>query len=172
MGSNGNLRGMPSRFEHRASFSAPAATVRATLTDRAFLEERLRELGGTGAALTEHRRDGDEVLLRLRQGVPAERLPAMAKAILKGDLVVEREERWGPDGGSGRATIVGVPGEIASRSRLTDSADGSELVITAEVRVAIPLVGGKLEGVIAEQVGRLLTAESEFTGKWLAGQGT
>src|SRR4051794_30022748 len=99
MGSNGNLRCMPSRFEHRASFSAPAATVRATLTDRAFLEERLRELGGKGAELTEYLRDGDQVLLRLRQGVESDRLPAMARAILKGDLVVEREERWGPDGG-------------------------------------------------------------------------
>jgi hypothetical protein len=163
---------MPSRFEHRASFSAPAATVRATLTDRAFLEERLRELGGNDAELTEYLRDGDQVLLRLRQGVESDRLPAMARAILKGDLVVEREERWGPDGGSGRATIVGVPGEITSQSRLTDRADGSELVITAEVRVGIPLVGSKLEGVIAEQVGRLLTAESEFAGKWLARQGS
>jgi hypothetical protein len=61
-----------------------------------------------------------------------------------------------------------VPGEIKSRSRLA----GGELVITAEVRVGIPLVGGKLEGVIAEQVGKLLAAESEFAGKWLAEHGS
>jgi hypothetical protein len=163
---------MPTRFEHRASFSAPAATVHATLTDRVFLEERLRKLGGKDAALVEHARDGAEVRLRLRQGVDAERLPSMARTFLKGDLVVEREERWGPDGGTGRATIVGVPGEISSRARLTDHADGSELVITAEVRVGIPLVGGKIEGVIAEQVARLLTAESEFAGTWLAEHGS
>ncbi|HET9140602.1 DUF2505 domain-containing protein [Actinophytocola sp.] len=161
---------MPTRFEHRATFSAPAATVYATLTDRAFLEERLRELGGKGAELVEHTRDGDEVRLRLRQGVDAERLPGVVRSFLKGDLVVERVESWRPEGGTGRATISGVPGEIDSRARLTDRADGSELVITAEVRVGIPLVGGKFEGVIAEQVGRLLAAESEFAGKWLAGQ--
>ena len=41
----------------------------------------------------------------------------------------------------------------------------------AEVKVGIPLIGGKFEGVIAEQVGKLLAAESEFTGKWLAEHG-
>jgi hypothetical protein len=169
MGSNGNLRRMPTRFEHRATFSAPASTVHSTLVDRAFLEERLRVLGGKGATLVDHRDGADGVSLRLRQGVAAERLPGAVRAILKGDLVVEREERWTPDGAAtGRATISGVPGEITSRHRLTDRADGSELVVDAEVRVGIPLVGGKLEGVIAEQVGKLLAAESEFTAKWLA----
>lgn len=159
---------MPTRFEHRATFSAPAATVRSTLVDPAFLEERLRVLGGNGATLVDHRAGADGVGFRLRQGVAAERLPGAVRAILKGDLVVEREERWTPDGtGTGRATISGVPGEIISRSRVTDHTDGSELVIDAEVRVGIPLVGAKLEGVVAEQVGKLLAAESEFAAKWL-----
>ncbi|HEV2779198.1 MAG TPA: DUF2505 domain-containing protein [Actinophytocola sp.] len=160
---------MSTRFEHRATFSAPAGTVYSALVDRAFLEERLRLLGGKDAALVEHRGSGDEVSLRMRQGIDAERLPGAVRAILKGDLVVDRAEQWRPDGATGRVTISGVPGEIKSRTRLADlSGGGSELVTTAEVRVGIPLVGGKLEGVIAERVGKLLAAESEFTGKWLA----
>jgi hypothetical protein len=159
---------MSTRFEHRATFSSPAGTVHSTLVDRAFLEERLRVLGGKGAALTAHDVSGDEVTLRLRQGVDADRLPGAVKAILKGDLIVEREERWSGRSSTGRATISGVPGEINSRTTLTDRGDGCELVTAAEVRVGIPLIGGKLEGVIAEQVGKLLAAESEFTGTWLA----
>lgn len=176
MGSNGNLRRMPSSFEHRATFSAQARTVYGALVDRAFLEERLRVLGGKGAALVDHAVSGDEVAFRLRQGLDAERLPGPVRAIHKGDLVVEREERWRPDGdafaATGRATISGMPGEITSRTRVGDLPNGgSELVVTADVRVAIPLVGGKLESLIATQVGKLLTAESEFTGKWLAEHG-
>jgi hypothetical protein len=163
---------MPTRFEHRATFSAPAPTVYSALVDRAFLDERLRVLGGKGAAVTEYTRAGDEVRFRLRQGIEAEKLPGAVRSLLKGDLVVEREESWRPDGGgyaaTGRATISGVPGEINSRSRLA----GGELVITAEVRVGIPLVGGKLEGVIAQHVGKLLAAESEFAGKWLTEHGS
>ena len=166
---------MPTRFEHRATFSSPAATVYATLVDRAFLEERLRVLGGKGAGIVEYSGSGDEVSYRLRQGLDAEKLPGAVRAILKGDLVVERTERWSLDGGThvaaGSATISGVPGDIRNRSRVEPSGGGSALVVAAEVKVGIPLIGGKLEGVIADQVGKLLAAESEFTGKWLAEHG-
>lgn len=42
------------------------------------------------------------------------------------------------------------------------------LRISGEVIVRIPLFGGKLEAVIAEQVTKLLEREAEFTAKWLA----
>jgi hypothetical protein len=175
MSYNGNLRRMSTRFEHRAAFTAPAATVYATLVDRAFLEERLRALGGKGAAVVDHTGSGDEVGVKLRQGLDAEKLPGAVRAILKGDLVVERTERWSLDGGThvatGSATISGVPGEISSRTRVEPAGTGSALVVAAEVKVSIPLVGGKLEGVVAQQVGKLLAAESEFTAKWLAERG-
>lgn len=168
---------MSTRFEHRATFSAPAAAVHSALVDRAYLVQRLQDLGGRGAELIEHTTSGDEVHFQLRQGVAAERLPGAVRSLLKGDLIVEREERWRADGTGfaavGKATIDGVPGEINSRTRLADRPDGGcEQVITAEVRVGIPLVGGKLESVIAQHVGKLMAAESEFTGKWLAGPGS
>ena len=166
---------MPTRFEHRATFTSPAETVYATLVDQAFLEERLRSLGGKGAAIVEYAGSTEGVSFRLRQGLDAERLPGAVRAILKGDLVVERAERWSVDGGAhvaaGNATISGVPGEITSRSRLDLVSGGTALVGMAEVRVGIPLIGGKFEGVIAEHVGKLLAAESEFAGTWLAERG-
>src|SRR5689334_21901030 len=73
MGYNGNLRRMPTRFEHRATFTSPAATVYATLVDRAFLEARLAALGGKGAAIIDYSGSGDEVSFRLRQGLDAEK---------------------------------------------------------------------------------------------------
>jgi hypothetical protein len=176
MSYNGNLRRMPTRFEHRSTFTSPAATVYATLVDRAFLEARLAALGGKGAAILEYTGSGDEVSYRLRQGLDASKLPGAVRAILKGDLVVERTERWTLDGGAhtstGGATISGVPGEIKNRTRIEDGSGGSALVITAEVKVSIPLIGGKFEEVIAEHVGKLLARESEFLGKWLAEHGT
>jgi hypothetical protein len=54
--------------------------------------------------------------------------------------------------------------------RLRDLPDGgSELNVRANAQVSVPLIGGKIEGVIAEQVERLLTAETAFTQDWLAG---
>jgi hypothetical protein len=168
MGINGNLPFMPSRFEHRASFPAPVDTVYSTLVDEAFLTARLRDIGGKGAALLEHVTSDDGTSIRLRQGVDAQRLPGAVRSILSGDLIVEREERWRGHESAGRATISGVPAEIRSRSRLTSRGDGAELVVEAEVKVSIPLVGGKIEKVVAEQVTKLLATEAEYAEKWLA----
>ena len=83
-----------------------------------------------------------------------------------------REEHWQLAGdrpvATGRVSISGVPGEISSQTRLADLAKGSsELVIKAEVRVRIPLLGGTIEGLVAKEVGNLLAAESEFADRWL-----
>ena len=168
MGSNGNLPFMPSRFEHRASFPAPVDTVYSTLVDEAFLAARLKDIGGKGAALLDHQTSDDGATYRLRQGVDAKLLPSAVRSILSGDLVVEREERWRGHESVGKATIGGVPAEIRSGSRLAARGDGAELVTQAEVKVSIPLIGGKIEKVVAEQVTKLLAAEAEYAEKWLA----
>jgi len=166
---------MTSRFSHRTTFATPVDTAFATFVDRAYLTERLDAIGGKGAALLDHAERGEEVAYRLRQGVDAQKLPGAVRSILGGDLVVEREERWRPDGGDyvsrSKVSISGVPGEITARSRLVGAEQQCELIVDAEVRVNIPLVGGKLEKVVAEQVTKLLVAESEFAEKWLAERG-
>ncbi len=63
-----------------------------------------------------------------------------------------------------------MPGEIRGRSRIAAAGSGSALVVTAQVKVSIPLIGGKLEKVVAEQVEKLLAAEAEYAEKWLAGR--
>ena len=109
MGSNGNLPFMPSRFEHRATFAAPADDVFSTLVDEAFLTARLRDIGGKSAALLDHEKSGDTATFRLRQGVDASKLPSAVRSILNGDLVVDREERWRGHESAGMASFNGVP---------------------------------------------------------------
>ena len=46
-----------------------------------------------------------------------------------------------------------------------------QLTARADVRVSVPLIGGKIEGVVGEQVRRLLVAETAFTDEWLAQNG-
>ncbi|HEX2130515.1 MAG TPA: DUF2505 domain-containing protein [Actinophytocola sp.] len=163
---------MARSLEHRSTYPEPVATVYSTLVDEGFLTDRLRAIGGKGAALLDHSRAGDAVTFTLRQGVDAERLPSAVRSVLGGDLVVERTERWRPDGpryaADTRVSISGVPGSIQGQSRLGEHGGESLLVVRAEVRVSIPLVGGKLEKVVVEQVTKLLATEAEFAEKWLA----
>jgi hypothetical protein len=51
--------------------------------------------------------------------------------------------------------------------RLADASDGSLFEMHADVTVRVPLIGGKIEEIVAEQVRRLLEAETAFTIHWL-----
>ncbi|MET0235276.1 MAG: DUF2505 domain-containing protein [Kibdelosporangium sp.] len=163
---------MPSRMEHRARFATPAEAVHAAIIDPAFVADRLAALGGTDAAVEGRTESAGAVTYRLRQGLAAEHLPSTVRTLLKGDLVVHRTETWQPDRtGTVQASVQGVPGEITGRMRLSDVDGGSEWLTSLAVRVSVPLIGGKLEKSIGEQVVRLLANEAAFTEKWLAHRG-
>ncbi|WP_179953782.1 DUF2505 domain-containing protein [Lentzea guizhouensis] len=103
--------------------------------------------------------------------MPAEHLPSVAKAALGGDLVIQRMENWAAGAGTVEVTIGSVPGRLDGAFTITDNGSGSKLTLTGEVKVSIPLMGGKLEKMIAEQVAVLIDKESEFTSRWLANRG-
>ena len=163
---------MASRIEHRADLDAPASAVHGALVSTDYLTDRLAAIGGANAALVEHTAAGDAVTYRLRQTVPASKLPSFARSVFRGDLVVERTESWEPAGagftGTTSARVGGVPGEITGTHTLADAASGCTWRTAGSVKVKIPLVGGKVEAVIAEQVTALLAAEARFTADWLA----
>jgi hypothetical protein len=161
---------MARRIEHRTTSTWPAQDVFRALVDETYLRDRLAVLGGTGAELVSFTRSGPETSYELKQGVPAEHLPSIARGIVGGDLVIHRSEAWRePDlTGTVEVTINAVPGRLDGTMALQDApGGGSTLTLTGQVNVGIPLVGGKLETVIAEQVAELLDRESAFTSRWL-----
>jgi len=165
---------MARRIEHRSRSVWHAETVYTTLVDPAFLRARLAELGGTGAALHDHRVEPDgRVSYRLRHGVEARNLPPAVRTLLGGDLTIDRAETWRPEPGGSysgtvKVTIPGMPGDLGGKVRLTDTQDGSTQLLDGEVRIPIPLVGGKIEETVAGQISQLLDSEHNFAEKWLA----
>ncbi|MEU3273843.1 DUF2505 domain-containing protein [Saccharomonospora sp. NPDC006951] len=163
---------MASRIEHRATFSSGVADVFAAQSSEQALRARLAEIGGTNARLEEHTVTDDGVRYVLLQGVAADKLPQAVRALHKGDLAVRREQRWRRSGegytGTTEVGVSGIPGDITATTELTPDGSGTAELTKGEVKVRIPIVGGRLEGFIAEQVTNLLRSEADFTAKWLA----
>lgn len=165
---------MSRRIDHRSSSERPADDVAAVMLDEEYLRARLVQLGGPGAALLEHHTDAAGGRYRIRQGVDAALLPAVVSTLVAGNLVIERTESLrhlgaGQWGGDVRVAIPGTPASAAGSLDLRDAGAGSELIISADVRVDVPFLGGRIEGFVAEQVQLLLAAETAFTMRWLAG---
>jgi hypothetical protein len=168
---------MSRQIDFRSVSPRPADEVYATMVDPEYLRARLERIGGPGAGLLEHSADVQGARYLLRLGLDAKDLPSVVRSVLPGDLTIERNERWTRQD-SGRylgevdVTIMGAPATAAGGMRLRDLPDGgSELNVRADVRVSVPLIGGKIEGVVGEQVQRLLAAETAFTETWLTENG-
>jgi hypothetical protein len=162
---------MARRIEHHTTSPHSAEKVFGAMVDETYLRDRLAAIGGKDAALETFSSADGKASYQLRQGVPAEHLPSVAKSLLGGDLVIKRIENWAAGAGTVEVTINGVPGRLDGAFTITDNGSGSKLTLTGEVKVSIPLMGGKLEKLIAEQVAVLLDKESEFTSEWLANRG-
>jgi Protein of unknown function (DUF2505) len=166
---------MPRQIDYRSTSPHSAAEVYATMVDPDFLRARLDRIGGPGAGLLEHTADADGARYRLRHGVDAKELPTIVRAVLPGNLTIERTERWTRQDRAYLAdihvAIPGAPGAADGEMRLRDLPDGgSELTVQVDVTVSVPLVGGKIEGVVTEYVRDIIASETEFTQQWLAGR--
>jgi uncharacterized protein DUF2505 len=165
---------MSRQIDYRSTYPHPADEVYATMVDPDYLRARLRRIGGPSADLLAHSADVQGARYQLRHGLDGKDLPTVVRSVLPGELTIERSERWtrqdsGRYVGDVDVTIAGAPGSASGAMRLRDLPDGgSELNVRADVRVSVPLIGGKIEGVVGEQVQRLLAAESAFTHEWLA----
>src|SRR6476620_4402503 len=164
---------MPRSFDMAAEYGGTVEQVY-----RAFSEERywLARLAGSGSDKTtldamEPTADGG-IDVVTTQTLRADRLPGVVTQFHNGDLSFVREEAWGPIV-EGQATAVikgsirGAPATLDGSAVLTPEGAGAKLQFTATVEVRIPLVGGKVENLIGNQLVDLLIAEQRFTTAWI-----
>lgn len=165
---------MSRSIEHSSEFDHPLDEVLPAFAEEDSLRRRLAEIGGHDAKVLSHEKTAAGYHYSLRQGIPADKLPGAIRSLHSGDLMVQREQTWqrvddSTVDGTATATVSGVPGSIKASSKFTSTGARTVLRVHGEVKVNIPLLGGKIERSIAEQVLRLLEHEDAFIAKQLAG---
>ena len=164
-------------MEHTLAFDAPAARVHAQFASEDYwrrLSEFYRGLNPR-TELTMFRSDEHGTDIALRQVLPRDDLPPVARKVMPIDMVITREQHFGPfdegarqAAGTFAATMPRAPGRIGGTLTLSDTAAGGRLRIASECKVSIPLVGGTLEDLILTNLRQMFDAERELTADWLA----
>lgn len=163
---------MSSQFDYRATSPHPSSAMFTAMVDADCLRARLEQLGGPGAALLEHEADAESARFRVRHGLDPATMPSVVRSFLPSDLVIERLETWGRSG-DGRYTgmadvdVPGTPAVATAQMGLRDAVAGSELRVQTDVTVKVPLLGGRIEASVGEQILKLLQAENAFTLNWM-----
>jgi hypothetical protein len=158
------------KFERVHDYPAPASEVLAMLLDPAFREAVLAAQEAVSHSVSISS-STPPATVEVRQKQNTSDAPGAARKVI-GDSVetVQREEWTSAESADLEITIPGKPGSLRGRITLTDNGDGSSTErFDAEVKVNIPLVGGKLEGLIGKILGSGLRRERETGLRWLEG---
>lgn len=98
-------------------------------------------------------------------------VPPIAKKFVGETIPIHQEETWStPTTADVVVTIPGKPGDMTGRARIEQRGDDVVETIELTVKVGIPLIGGKIEGMIAGLLGSAFKAENKVGSKWLAGE--
>ena len=157
---------------HSARHSKSVAVVYAAFTNEQYWHDRLAAVGGPNAELREAAKTPDgSFKVVLVQAIAEKHLPSLVTKVRRGDLKIDRTETWGPltgDTARGRfeVSVQGAPGTISGDIEIAADGTGSVFRVDGSVSVNIPLIGGRVEEAIAEQLKRLLVKEDDFTEEW------
>ncbi len=101
----------------------------------------------------------------------AQGIPGFAKKFVGEEINIVQTEEWtSAEKGNIHLAIPGKPGEMAGTALLTEDPDGTTETVNLSVKVNIPLVAGKIEGLIADLLSKALRAEHKVGVDWLAGR--
>jgi hypothetical protein len=116
-------------------------------------------------------REGSGMQVRLEQAHSTDRIPSFAQRLVGSEIRFVQDETWSsPAGADIHVTIPGKPGDMTGSATLTQSGDDVVQQIDLAVKVSLPLVGGKVEDLIAGFLGKAFDAENKVGVKWLRGE--
>ncbi|HEX8779683.1 MAG TPA: DUF2505 domain-containing protein [Nocardioides sp.] len=156
-------------FRHELTYDAPPPEVFAMLADPAF-REAVSEAQGVVSHDVEVTRQGSGFTLVNDQVQRTEGLPSFAKKFAGSTTRAVQREEWADEsGGSLVIEAPGKPSDIRGSISLEPAGPGTTEVVALAVTVKVPLVGGKLEGLLADQIRSGMDIEHEVGRRWLAG---
>jgi len=154
-------------------FDADVETVFARMSDPDFIMRKYADAGATDIQVdSDHRDDAPTIVSRRKMTVD---LPGFAKKVMQPTNTVAQTDEWSPADGDGqrvcryKVEVQGVPSRIDGTVTLSADGGGTRQDVEAEVKVSIPLVGGRLEKFAVESGQKALADEAAFTAEDLAG---
>jgi hypothetical protein len=159
---------MSKKLKHELTYDAPMPDVAEMLADPSFREE-VCEFQGVSRAMVSIDSDDNGMEVTIDQVQPAQGIPSFAKKFVGDEIHIVQQESWhSPTDGRITVTIPGKPGEMTGTARLSESGGVTTETVEMTVKVNIPLVGGRIEGLIADLLLKALKAENKVGRDYLA----
>jgi len=149
------------------TYDAPLAAVTSMLADPAFREAVCDAQHATSRSVSISGIPGtvDVSFTQRTEGVPS-----FAKKFVGDSTRAITTQVWTGTEASYVVDTPGKPTSMKGTASIAENGSGSTLTYDLEVKASVPLVGGKLEDLIAGFVGKAFDAELKVGVKWLRGE--
>jgi uncharacterized protein YndB with AHSA1/START domain len=156
-------------LRHEVTYDAPPADVWAMLSDPAFRQKSCEAMGVVSCTVALDR-VGDGMRVRIEQVQRTEGIPSFARKFTGDTTEAVQVEEWSDrEHATLQVTTPGKPTEIHGTLTLRDGGGRTVEVFDGEVRVKVPLVGGRLEGLMGDLFRKGMDKQHEVGAAWLVG---
>jgi hypothetical protein len=159
---------MATRLSYDLTYDASLTQVGEMLMDPAF-RERVCDAQGAIRKTVSVGPDGGGMKVVVDAVQLAQGIPGFAKKFVGDEIQLVQTEHWS-DIENARVEVVipGKPGQMSGTVTLRESGGTTTETVAMEIRVNIPLVGGKIESLIADLLRKALRAENSVGRQYLA----
>ena len=158
------------KLRHEISYDAAPADVYAMLSDPAFRQKSCDAMGVLSADIAVEPA-GDGMRVQIDQVQPTAGVPSFAKKFAGETTRAVQVEEWAdPTQATLTVRTPGKPTEISGTLTLTADGPGTVETFEGEVKVKVPLIGGKLESLVGELFTAGMDREHTAGVAWLAGE--
>ncbi len=160
---------MTTRLTHQLTYPAPLEEVAAMLRDPAF-RQQVCQARRRSSPTSRWRPRAPRPSVTVSRVLEARGIPSFAAKVVGDRIEVVQTETWHDhERADYRVEIPGKPGEITGTAVLTESAGTTTETVSLDIGIRIPLVGGKLEGLIRDLLVKALEVEDRVGRAYLAG---
>jgi carbon monoxide dehydrogenase subunit G len=157
------------RLRHELRYDAPLDDVLAMLTDPAYWD-RVAQATDAISSTTTVEQVGADTRVRTDQEQRVVGVPSFAKKFVGESTRALKQQTWSGSTSTFEVQTPGKPTHLAGQATLAAAGEGTVLTYDLEIRASVPLVGGKLEKLVAGYTVDGFDKERAVGVAWLEGE--
>lgn len=160
-------------YQEVIRYEQPAKTVLRHFTDPDFYVRKYREQGASNIRVEASERTATRFSVTIARDVPVEvDVPAFARGLLPPTITLVQTDSWDLEQRQSRLEIAfkGMPVRLTGTTRLTDTPTGAREDLLFDIRVNVPLIGGKLEELLVRDLQLKFSKDTAVTHAIIAEQ--
>ena len=162
---------MSTKYEERQSFDQPREKVLRMFSDRLYFERKYAASGGWDIKVLEHELSAKRFRIKCSYSrKPDADVPGFARKFIGDSVQLTQEDVWDLQTASGRLSIEirNAPIRMSAEMRVVEEKGGCANVLQWTLNCPVPLLGGKLEQMLMDEMRNKAAADLEISRKLLA----